>query len=163
MARIQSLAWELPYATGAAKKEKEKSQYVAAYSVLDIQIQTHERPLLLHNKKSNQLGRRCGNDTQGSGPAKGMRFSKAPSRALLVHPAQALGQNLQSHRGCRNCPSPPKPRDWKARIHDALGQNPRPGPEGASVHTAWLKAGREPSGGKVVPAGGLGLPLRPMA
>ena len=63
------------------KKEKEKSQYVAAYSVLDIQIQTHERPLLLHNKKSNQLGRRCGNDTQGSGPAKGMRFSKAPSRA----------------------------------------------------------------------------------
>lgn len=54
-------------------------------------------------------------------------------------------------QGCRHCPPPPTPTsksgDRKAFIYHALGQNPRPGLEGATAHTAWLEAGREPLGG----------------
>ena len=47
-------------------------KHIATSTVLDILIQIHGGPLLLHNKKSIQLGTRHGSDTQGSVKGKGM-------------------------------------------------------------------------------------------
>lgn len=67
------------------------------------------------------------------------------SPAFWAEPSNPVPQ------GCRHCPPPPMPTstsgDRKAFIHHALGQYPRPGLEGATAHTAWLEAGREPLGG----------------
>lgn len=94
---------------------------------------------------------RHGSDTQGSGPAKGKWCSTVPQQGAFwsVQP-KLLGRALKPlcTEAAGAAHAPPKPGDRKALIHDALGQNPRPGPKGVPAHTAWLEAGREPLGGE---------------
>lgn len=91
-------------------------------------------------------------------PVSPSRASSGPSSpAFWAEPSSPSAPRMQALPPPRPTPTS-KSGNRKALVHHAPGQDPRPGPEGANAHTAWLEAGREPPGGEPCQTGARPFP-----